>query len=261
MQAGLVQPAASAPEQAVTAPEQAAAAAAATAAAPEAAVEQLLHERQALIAEARRRKATAQEKFAKLSQVCVAADQVSQPCYAPGVVCTEVGVCGWHCCCLRAACIITLHCLTQVSRPQLSTGPSTLVSLPARPPGLPALCPPAGPAPAGAAPAGSHGRIWGCRRPPPHLHRRPWQPPRDQHAPPAHHGAAPGGAPHERRGPGGATRQHPAAAGAWGRWVWGGCGIDCAAAVSACSAKGSWRLSLFLRWSQHQAASAAAHQS
>jgi hypothetical protein len=77
-QAALVQPAALAPDHAPAAPEQVAAAAAAAAAAPEAAVEQLLHERQALIAEARRRKATAQEKFAKLSQVCVAADQVRE---------------------------------------------------------------------------------------------------------------------------------------------------------------------------------------
>ncbi|KAL4440036.1 hypothetical protein ABPG75_003037 [Micractinium tetrahymenae] len=52
-----------------------AAAVPAAAASPEAAVEHLLREKQLAIAEARRRKAAAQDKFSKLSQVCVAADQ------------------------------------------------------------------------------------------------------------------------------------------------------------------------------------------
>jgi len=73
------QPADSGETEASTVPDAdngAAAAPAAAAATPEAAVEHLLHERQQAIAEARRRKAAAKEKFAKLSQVCVAADQV-----------------------------------------------------------------------------------------------------------------------------------------------------------------------------------------
>lgn len=52
--------------------------AAAAAATPEAAVEHVLREKQLAVAEARRRKAAAHEKFSKLSQVCVAADQVSR---------------------------------------------------------------------------------------------------------------------------------------------------------------------------------------
>lgn len=63
------------PVAAATVPD---APAAPAAAAPEVEAEQLLREKQALIAEAWRRKATAREKFTKLSQVCVAADQVSR---------------------------------------------------------------------------------------------------------------------------------------------------------------------------------------
>lgn len=54
-----------------------AAAVGAAAGEPEAGVERLLREKQLAIAEARRRKAAAHGKFSKLSQVCVAADQVS----------------------------------------------------------------------------------------------------------------------------------------------------------------------------------------
>lgn len=70
--------AASGPASAPSLPAKAAAAAAAHAAAvnPDLAAEQQLLQHQMAIAEARRRQQTAKEKFSKLSQVCVAADQV-----------------------------------------------------------------------------------------------------------------------------------------------------------------------------------------
>ena len=80
--AGISMEAAPGPAEAPSASTPAPAAAGAGPAAPAAAVnsemaaEQQLLERQAAIAEARRRQQTAKEKFAKLSQVCVAADQV-----------------------------------------------------------------------------------------------------------------------------------------------------------------------------------------
>lgn len=65
------------PRAAAASAEAEGAASAPTAASPEADVERRLRERQLAFAEARRRKAAAKEKFSKLSQVCVAADQVS----------------------------------------------------------------------------------------------------------------------------------------------------------------------------------------
>lgn len=71
--AAAVEPSSAASAPAAPAPAAAAPAAPAN---PDLAAEQQLLERQAAIAEARRRKQTAKEKFSKLSQVCVAADQV-----------------------------------------------------------------------------------------------------------------------------------------------------------------------------------------
>lgn len=55
-----------------------AAAAATSSAAAAVDMEELLREKQVLIVEARRRKKVAKQNFSKLSQVCVAADQVRQ---------------------------------------------------------------------------------------------------------------------------------------------------------------------------------------